>query len=413
MGCGCLACAAVMFLPAAGAVLLSSCATESPMGVWILVGGAMAVLVLSFLAGTRRWFSWRHVAAACVCIIIGAMILLVPRFVAPTGNVARNIAAATAHSFLLSVLLVLVPLLLCATGLALGRMIRRRAGSDIARRFSLAIAFATVVVAFPACLLTWKMIERYTFSHAAIAGPPALSTSADNLKRTVVVSMLDVPIRPGSNLLWCAPLDPSSNQVDCGCLPKNVPFAWAFDRLGPCSFQGEPVTFFGGTPVSGRAARQGFIWYSDSCADFIIELRTCQTNYHLFIARMPAPPTLAEAVELVKSRLRYVTPLPFPPYVSLAVPELNFDIVREYTGLCDKSAATNSAPLPLDSRVRRIRFRLDGKGALVLSEVLMHKPTGPVFMCDGPFLIMLCYRDMEQPYLVIWVDNAELLVAQR
>jgi hypothetical protein len=65
-----------------------------------------------------------------------------------------------------------------------------------------------------------------------------------------------------------------------------------------------------------------------------------------------------------------------------------------------------------------VRFLLNESGARLESEVELgylngHTPPPPprprMFVLDRPFLLYLKERTTEQPYLAIWVANAELM----
>ena len=57
-----------------------------------------------------------------------------------------------------------------------------------------------------------------------------------------------------------------------------------------------------------------------------------------------------------------------------------------------------------------ISFRLDRSGVLLKSESQVAVAAIPrMFVLDKPFLLYLKKRDAEQPFFVMWGDNAELL----
>ena len=58
-----------------------------------------------------------------------------------------------------------------------------------------------------------------------------------------------------------------------------------------------------------------------------------------------------------------------------------------------------------------IEFRMDRNGAAVESQATIAAAgIGRLFLFDRPFLVVLSKRGAKQPYFVMWVDNAELLV---
>ncbi|MHC4438388.1 MAG: hypothetical protein ACYS3S_13590, partial [Planctomycetota bacterium] len=55
-------------------------------------------------------------------------------------------------------------------------------------------------------------------------------------------------------------------------------------------------------------------------------------------------------------------------------------------------------------------FKLDSCGAMLESEATIMTASIPrYFIFNRPFLIYMKKRDCEQPFFVMWVDNAELL----
>jgi hypothetical protein len=59
-----------------------------------------------------------------------------------------------------------------------------------------------------------------------------------------------------------------------------------------------------------------------------------------------------------------------------------------------------------------ISFRLDRSGVILESEAIFaaFEAMPREFILNKPFLIYLKKRDTEQPFFVMWVDNAELLI---
>lgn len=61
-----------------------------------------------------------------------------------------------------------------------------------------------------------------------------------------------------------------------------------------------------------------------------------------------------------------------------------------------------------------IEFRLDRSGAIVSSAAGMYTlGLSRNFSFTRPFLIALRKRGAAQPYLVMWIDNAELLCREK
>jgi len=206
-------------------------------------------------------------------------------------------------------------------------------------------------------------------------------------------------------------------------LSVNLPFKHAFQRTDyPLSFKGVPVKAFtipfgdGAMVKADHAKRQVQICYPPEEGAFIVELITKETDHHLILATVSPEATLAKTVDKVSG---YVDSLP-QEYLemnqALVVPLFNFDITREYTELTGHTLAVENPTYRdwiIEKAGQNIRFQLDERGAVLQSSAFMiYAKCIPPIDCifDEPFLLMLRYKDSAQPYFVLWVDNAEILV---
>ena len=335
-----------------------------------------------------------------------------------------------------------------------------------------------------------KVEELYSSSHAAIAGPPALKCNAKDLHQTVVVATLDAPITKGTNLLWCATLqitwneladlcggtvdmvDPpdvvgvlnrkaiSTNDLDATSfvaaagpgrtiVPQiqavleakfhgqaspellrpvdglfayaylfiNLPFEWAFERLPfPLQFGTKSVECFGTSnlhnPRQDRAGRQLILRDYRVPDDLIIELQTRRHDHELVLAMVPPAETMEKTIRIVSERLRSSSGKHDHHWL-LQIPVLNFDLTRTYEEICGhevRGHGKSPFTMPLVDCIQKIRFRLDERGAVLKSEVVMTLGSPSAIRFDKPFLVLLRLRDRDNPYFALWVDNAEILV---
>jgi hypothetical protein len=66
--------------------------------------------------------------------------------------------------------------------------------------------------------------------------------------------------------------------------------------------------------------------------------------------------------------------------------------------------------MPIIEARQSIKFKLDRYGAALESEATIEASAIPrYFRFNRPFLVYMKKRDCEQPFFVMWVDNAELL----
>jgi hypothetical protein len=150
--------------------------------------------------------------------------------------------------------------------------------------------------------------------------------------------------------------------------------------------------------------------------DFIVELRTRQTQDRLIISRRAPGKTLEETVRRVMSGLDgHQDPLRLSE--TLEVPRLDFDITRSFEELVGKSIANPEfTAYHIEFALQNIRLRLDEKGAVLKSEAAIGVTTAVVprserrFVCDGPFLVLMARNGAELPYFAAWIEHPELLV---
>jgi hypothetical protein len=95
----------------------------------------------------------------------------------------------------------------------------------------------------------------------------------------------------------------------------------------------------------------------------------------------------------------------------LIVPEMFWRITHHIQELEGKSLLNPEFQgMPISTAMQVIDFRLDRSGVILKSQSMLAVAGEPKeFIFDKPFLIYLKKRDAEQPFFVMWVDNAELL----
>ena len=203
---------------------------------------------------------------------------------------------------------------------------------------------------------------------------------------------------------------------------KSLRFTYPFDRTRwPTKFIDANVATFGiEAPTKGgpsyrrraRVAAQVDIYDYKDGTDFIVELRTKSKGDHLLLARVTPADTLAATIESVRRRVAASKPAKMEWEDILQVPILNFDLTRRYTELIGKNIGGPGASFPILEAIQGIRFKLDEKGAVLISEASGEAGGGPAhyMVFDGPFLILLQRDGAKAPYFALWVANPELLV---
>jgi hypothetical protein len=157
--------------------------------------------------------------------------------------------------------------------------------------------------------------------------------------------------------------------------------------------------------------------------DFILELATeSKRQDRVILARVAPSESLAETWSHVEKRIK--TPdarhrrRNLMSTETFQAPVLAFNVHREYEELVDQwiQSCPDSDSPPIEIQVARqgIRFRLDERGATLLSLAEIEASTldgGPSprrFIFDRPFLLALREGDNE-PYFLAWIATAEVM----
>jgi len=170
--------------------------------------------------------------------------------------------------------------------------------------------------------------------------------------------------------------------------------------------------------TEAKLAEQVFIYDYYDPNDFIIELKTQKPDHHLILAKVNPKKTLAKTIKLVRNRINKAPPIclkDVAEYIDVVIPVIDLNIMRNYSELVGKRIKRNNKQYdgwPFVLAKQLVRFKLDEKGAILKSEsatyVLCMGFGNIVF--DKPFLILLFYKNSENPYFALWIDNAELMV---
>jgi hypothetical protein len=207
---------------------------------------------------------------------------------------------------------------------------------------------------------------------------------------------------------------------------RDLPFENQFERLKqPLLFATTQVASFGvslKTPERFEVAQQVLVLDYQSGDDFILVLRPKEEGERILLAKVVPAETMERTISSIRKRIAERREGEQSESLAgnevLVVPILNFDVWREYGELEGKRITT---PGQLEDMViawalQRIRFRLDQRGAVLLSESWFAESAGAPaapkprqFIFDKPFLILMERTGAAQPYFALWVDNAELL----
>ena len=150
--------------------------------------------------------------------------------------------------------------------------------------------------------------------------------------------------------------------------------------------------------------------------EYAIDLCRHSQPYEVVVAVVEPKGSLAETLEHVRLQVEQLRTSPYAEGVELgerdilAVPQMTWRIDRRFRELIGKLVANANPAMPIVEAMQTVQFRLDRCGAAVESEAKLSVKALPrEFLFNRPFLVYMQKRGAEQPFFVMWVDNAELL----
>lgn len=151
--------------------------------------------------------------------------------------------------------------------------------------------------------------------------------------------------------------------------------------------------------------------------EFVIDLCKHSEPYQVVVALVEPKETLAQTLSYVhdqianiKKEKKYERERFLDRVDVLIVPEMLWEIEHHFTELIGKIVTNTNPAMPIIEAKQGIRFKLDRYGAALESESRIGISASPrYFHFNRPFLVYMKKRDREQPFFVMWVDNAELL----
>lgn len=213
-------------------------------------------------------------------------------------------------------------------------------------------------------------------------------------------------------------VDPES-YLAYAFLKKSIAFAENFERVAKgLDFKGVKVQSFG-IMEEGDAARRGklesqveILYYKDD-EEFIVRLKDKDDREEMYLAKLPAEATLEAMLE--KARNLEGTPSAMTRYDKLNVPVVAIDMRKDYETLIGQYLMNKGfEDYFIGSALQRMEFVLNESGAALKSkaEIVLDKSVPPPsknLIFDDSFLLYMAEKGKIDPYLVIYVDNAELL----
>jgi len=151
--------------------------------------------------------------------------------------------------------------------------------------------------------------------------------------------------------------------------------------------------------------------------EFAIDLCRHSDPYQVVAAVVEPKDSLAQTLDYIRGQIEdsrqeknYERTCFLDDVDVLMVPEMLWEIEHRFDELIGKIVANANPAMPIIEAKQGLKFRLDRCGAMLESEATIMLAAIPRhFKFNRPFLIYMKKRDCEQPFFVMWVDNAELL----
>ena len=150
--------------------------------------------------------------------------------------------------------------------------------------------------------------------------------------------------------------------------------------------------------------------------EFALDLSKRTRPYQIVLARMEPKPTLQAALAHLDNKIAAAKGQSQLGEASvLLAPSMNWQIDHRFRNLEGKDLR-HPPEHYLSKASQFIHFKMDRKGAEVSSAALINADwcggfdgPNPYYIFDRPFLLLMKKRGSSQPFLVMWVANAELL----
>ena len=200
-------------------------------------------------------------------------------------------------------------------------------------------------------------------------------------------------------------------------LYKKFEFKTPFDVLDDDKFSNseEKVKYFGITASSSESLREQVevIFYNDQ-NNFAIKLNT-KNNEDIILARIDSTNSFDETYNTIVENSKYEKNKSFNNEDTLKIPNLTVDTEISYDELCNRELANNKNNISyIKSAIQQINFSLNNEGGEVISRGIIQDITKANsikrdFNFTDSFYLFLKETDKEKPYLMLKVDNTDLM----
>lgn len=165
------------------------------------------------------------------------------------------------------------------------------------------------------------------------------------------------------------------------------------------------------------AKQVDILFYNANEKEFAVRLITDSPDDELVLARVAPESDLMKTFQKVQASCKIAMPSKLSDGDILQIPEINFFIEHFYDELIGKNLKNKGFSQYMIAKALQLtKFKLDKTGAYLKSkaEIKLVKgaPGTPVKVMtfNRPFLLYMKEKKARNPYFMMWVDNAELLV---
>ncbi len=222
-------------------------------------------------------------------------------------------------------------------------------------------------------------------------------------------------------------LDPETAGVDrylfYAMLKREFEFPIEFDILDKGKFGVQDnVNYFGvESSTNKKVDNQLNVLYYENEDDFAIEIETKDSDRIVLVRKDKFETNFKDIYNVAKARANsYEGNKVFDAIDTFKMPNLEFDVLRNYNELVGKSFKTPDGMGEINAAMQTIKLKLDNKGGEIKSEAVMdvtftssiilepEKKEPRHFNCDEEFVMFLVEDGKENPYFAVKVDDITL-----
>ena len=173
-----------------------------------------------------------------------------------------------------------------------------------------------------------------------------------------------------------------------------------------------------GFTVYRDLAKQVMLFDYKNDDDFIVKLLPEDENEEIILAKVKPEDTLYNTYTAVMNRINNSASSNFDLSDTIRIPEVDINMEKEYGELQGIIVEGKLKGNIIEKAYQNIKFNLNREGAKLASEGIIVVPTpgpGPIdtskhLVFDKQYMICLKQKDAQKPYLLVWVDNENILV---